>query len=71
MINNNYQQASKLLFIFVPGKAFSQSISISPHTLTMLKTLDLEFSFVEIRFTNQNNNPYEIKHKLNTALVIG
>ena len=37
----------------------------------MLKTLDLEFSFVKIRFTNQNNNPYEIEHKLNTGLVIG
>ena len=36
LVNNSYQQASKVLFTFVPSKQFSQLITISPHLLTML-----------------------------------
>ena len=45
LVNNNYQQASKVLFTFVPNKQFSQFITITPHSLTMLKTANVEFSF--------------------------
>ena len=31
LVNNNYQQASKVLFTFVPNKQFGQLINISPH----------------------------------------
>ena len=43
LVNNNYQQASKVLFTFVPNKQFGQLITISPHSLTMLKTTNSEF----------------------------
>ena len=33
LVNNNYQQASKLLFTFVPNKQFGQSVNRSPHSL--------------------------------------
>ena len=52
--NNNYQQASKALFTFVPNKQFGQLITIRTHSLTMLKTTNAEFSFIEIWFTDQN-----------------
>ena len=38
LVNNNYQQASKVLFTFVPNKQFGQLINISPHSLVMLNT---------------------------------
>ena len=38
LVNNNYQQASKVLFTFVPDKQFGQLINIAPHSLTMLGT---------------------------------
>ena len=38
LVNNNYQQASKVLFTFVPNKQFGQLITITPHSLTTLKT---------------------------------
>ena len=38
LVNNSYQQASKILFTFVPNKQFGQLITISPHSLIMLKT---------------------------------
>ena len=47
LVNNNYQQASKVLFIFVPNKQFGQLITITPHSLTMLKTTNTEFSSIK------------------------
>ena len=48
VVNNNYQQASKLLFTFVSNKKYGQLITVSPETLIMLKTVNTEFSFMEI-----------------------
>ena len=43
LVNNNYQQTSKVLFTFVPNKQFGQLINISPHSLTMLGTRNTKF----------------------------
>ena len=48
IINNNYQQASKALFTFVPYKRFGELITITPQSLTVLKTTNAEFSFIEV-----------------------
>ena len=69
LVNNNYQQASKVLFTFVPNKQFGQLITITPHSLTMLKTTNAEFSFIEIWFTDQNNRPLEIEDNVNITLI--
>ena len=71
LVNNNYQQASKVLFTFVPNKRFGQLITIPPHSLAMLKTTNVEFSFIEIWFTDQNNRPLEIEDNVNIALIFG
>ena len=47
LVNNNYQQASKVLFTFVPNKQFGQLINISPRSLTMLNTTNTEFPFLK------------------------
>ena len=71
LVNNIYQQASKVLFNFVSNKQFGQLITITPHSLTMLKTTNAEFSFIEIWFTYQNNKPLEIEDNVNITLIIG
>ena len=71
LVNNNYQQASKVLFTFVPNKQFGQLINISPHSLTMLNTTNTEFSSIEVWFTDQNSKPLEIEDSVNMTLVIG
>ena len=48
LVNNSYQQASKVLFTFVPYKKFGQLINISPHSLTMLKPTNAEFQSIEV-----------------------
>ena len=71
LVNNNYQQASKVLFTFVPNKKYGQLITVSPHSLIMLKTVNTEFSFIEIWFTDQHNRPLEIEDSVNVSLIIG
>ena len=48
LVRNDYQHTSKVLFSFVPDKQFGQLISISPNSLTMMNTVNTEFSFVEV-----------------------
>ena len=50
LVNNNYQQASKIISTFIPNKQFFQLINILPHSLTMLNTTNIEFSSVEVWF---------------------
>ena len=71
VVNNSYQQASKVLFTFVPNKKYGQLITISPETLIMLKTVNTEFSFIEIWFTDQGNRPLEIQDRVNISLIVG
>ena len=61
LINNSYQEASTVLFTFVPDKSLGQLLNIKPSTQTMLKTINAEFSSVEVWFTDQNNRPLEIE----------
>ena len=48
LVKNGYQHTSKVLFSFVPNKQFGQLINISPHSLTIMNTVNTEFSFVEV-----------------------
>ena len=50
VVNNSYQQASEVLFTFVPNKKYGQLITVSPETLIILKTVNTEFSFIKIWF---------------------
>ena len=71
LLNNNYQQTTKVLLVFVSNKQFGQLISIAPHSLTMLRTTNAEFSFIEVWFTDQNSKLLEIEDNVNLTLIIG
>ena len=70
LVNNAYQQHSKVLFTFVPTKRYGQLISISPHSLAFLKTVNTEFSEIEVWFEDQNHNALEIEDNVNISLII-
>ena len=71
LVNKNYQQASKVLFTFVPNKQFGQLIDISPYSLTKLSTTNTKFSSLEVWFTDQDSEPLEIGDNVNMTLIIG
>ena len=56
--------------MFVPNKSFGHLLNISPKNFKFLKTFDSEFSYIKVRFTDQNSNPLETEDKLNITLVI-
>ena len=70
LVKNDFQHTSKVLFTFVPNKQFGQLINISPHSLTMMNTVNTEFSFVEVWFTDQGRKALEIEDKVNLTLTI-
>ena len=71
LVNNDYQHTSKVLFSFVTNKQFGQLINISPHSLMMMNTVNTEFSFVEVWFTDQASKALEIEDNINLTLIIG
>ena len=70
VVNNSYQQNSRILHTFVPNKSFGQLLDISPKNLIFLKKFDSEFSYIEVLFTDQNSDSLEIEDKINITLVI-
>ena len=71
LVKNNYQQASKVLFTFVPNKQFGQLINISTHLLTILSTINTQFSSIEVWLADQNSEPLDIEDNVNMTLIIG
>ena len=71
LVNNNYQEASKVLFTFVPNEEFGQLITISAHLLAMLKSANAEFQSIQLWFTDQDNRLLEIEDNVNITLIIG
>ena len=70
VVNNSYQQNSRVLYTFVPYKSFGQLLDISPENFMFLKTLDSKSSYIEVWFADQNFNPLEIEDKIIINLVI-
>ena len=71
LVKNDYQQTSKVLFNFVPNEEFGQLTNISPHAFTMMNTVNTEFSYVEVWFTDQSSKAPEIEDNVNLTLIIG
>ena len=70
LVNDSYQQASKVLFTYVPNKQFGQLINISPHSLSMLSTTNTEFLSIELWFPDQNSKHLETEVNVNNMTLI-
>ena len=47
VVDNSYQQGSRVLNKFVLNKFFGESLNISPKMFTLLRKFDSEFSLLE------------------------
>ena len=70
IVNNNYQQDSRVLYTFVPNKPFGSLLEISPTNYIFLKTFNLEYDETKVWFTDQNSQPLEIEDRKNLTMVI-
>ena len=69
LVNNDYQQDSRILYTFVLNKSFGSLLEISPTNQVFLKTFNSEFQEVKVWFTDQTSKP-ELEDKINIALII-
>ena len=69
MVNNDYQQDSRVLYTFVPNKLFGSLLDISASIHIFLKTFNSEYDEIVVWFTNQNSQPLEIEDRINLTTV--
>ena len=70
LVNNDYQQDSRILYAFVSSKAFGSLLEISPTNHVFLKTFNSEFQEIKAWFTDQTSKPLELEDKINVTLII-
>ena len=70
IVNNNYQQNSRILYTFVPNKPFGSLLEISPPNHIFLKTFDSEYQEIRVSLTDQNSKPLEVEHKIHLTLIV-
>ena len=70
IVNNDYQQDSKVLYTFVPNKPFGSLLEISPTNHIFLKTFNSDNYEIKVWFTDQNSQPLEMEDRINLTMVI-
>ena len=70
IVNNDYQQDSRVLYIFVPNKLFGNLLEFSPTNHIFLKTFNSEYDEIKVWFTDQNSQPLEIEDRINLTIVV-
>ena len=70
LVNNYYQQDSRILHTFVPNKPFDSLLEISPTNHIFSKTFNSEFQEFKVVFTDQNIKPLEVEDRINLTLII-
>ena len=70
IVNNDYQQDSRVLYTLVPNKSFRNLLEISPTNHIFLKTFNSEYNEIIVWFTDQNSKQLEIEDGINLTMVI-
>ena len=70
MVNNDYQQDSRVLYTFFPNKSFGSLLDISPSKHIFLKTFNSDYDEIIGWFTDQNSKPLEIEGRINLTMTI-
>ena len=70
LVNNDYQQDSRILYTFAPNKTFGRLPKISPTNHIFLKTFHSKFQEIKIWFTDQTSKPLEVEDKINVTLIV-
>ena len=70
LVNNDYQQTSRILYTFVPNKPFGSLLEISPPNHIFLKIFNLEFQEIKVWSTDQSSKPLEVEDKTTLTLIV-
>ena len=70
IVNNDYQQDSRVFCTFVPNKPFGSLLEFSPTNHIFFKMFNSEYDKIKVWFTYQNSQPVEIEDRINLTMVI-
>ena len=70
IVNNDYQQDSRVLDTFVPNKPFGSLLGIFSTNRIFLKSFNSEYDEIKVWFTDQNSQLLEIEDRINLTMVI-
>ena len=70
VVNNDYQQDSRILYAFVLNKPFGSLLEISPTNHIFSKRVNSENDGIIVWFTDQNSKLLEIEDRINLTMVI-
>ena len=70
IVNNGYQQDSRVLCTFVPNKPFGSLLEITPTNHMFLETFNSEYDEIIVWLTDQNSQPLEIEERINLTMVV-
>ena len=69
IVNNDFQQDSRVLHKFVSNKPFESLLEIFTTNHIFLKTFKSEFQTFEVWFRDQNSQSLEIENRINLTLA--
>ena len=70
IVSNDYEQDSRVFYMFVPNKPFGSLLEISQIKHIFLKIFNSEYDEIIVWFTDQNGQPLEIENRINLTMVI-
>ena len=68
LVDNQYQQSSKVLYTFTLNKSYTCLLNVESSNL--VKTDNTEFDNIAITFTDENGRALEIENKVNLILLV-
>ena len=68
IVNNDYQQDSRVFYTFVTNKPFRSLLEIS--SISFFKTFNSKFQDIRVWFINQNSQLLETEDRINLILAI-
>ena len=70
IVNNDYQQDSRVLYTFVPNKPFGSLLESSPTNHIFLEIFNSEYDEIIVWFTDEDSQALEIENRINLTMVI-
>ena len=70
IVNNDYQQDSRVLYTFVPNEPFGSLLEISSTNHIFFKTFNSEYDEIKVWLTDQNSQPLEVEDRINLTMVV-
>ena len=70
IVNNDYQQDSRVLYTFVPNRHFGSLLEISSTNHIFLKTFNSEYEKIKVWFPDQNCQPLEMEDRIKLTMRI-